>query len=160
MLSFLYMLCEFSSTPLAQALGWRSQSASFTFCVSNSSSSSSGKLLTSHPLAFPPLKTLTPLFMIGTDSTGEQRLTVPLSWSDGELLRRRQPSALTALASRNPCADADAQLAPQQASALLPCYKSEEGRAVSRGRESTSLCSWPLYQVRETGRVPSSSWGV
>ena len=66
------------------------------------------------------------------------------------------------LTCHNPYADADAQLTPQQASALLPYYKSEEGTAVSRGRETTILSSWPLYQVRETGKVhfemASSLW--
>jgi len=46
----------------------------------------------------------------------------------------KEAALCSVLTSHDPSADADAQLTPQQASALLSSYESEERTAVSRGR--------------------------
>ncbi|PKU44382.1 hypothetical protein llap_5325 [Limosa lapponica baueri] len=55
-----------------------------------------------------------------------------MSWRESSQILRAQIEFVKLKTRRK---DADAQLTPQQASALLPYDKSEEGAAVSRGGE-------------------------
>lgn len=121
-------------------------------------------------LLSPPLKTLTSPFMIGL----QQSSTVPLSWLNGELLGRRQLSALTVLTSRNPCADADALLEqmlmhswPQSKPVhFYPAIKVKREQLWAEGERERALFSAAGLYVRLgkpgkcTLKVHSSSWCV